>query len=97
MDRVVALKVVLPDAALSKSSVSRFFREMKIIGHLDHPNVVRALDADEHSGCPYIVMEYLEGEDLEQVFAAEAPCLRTRSSDTWPRPPAAWPTRTRRG
>ena len=73
MDRVVALKVVLPDVALSKSSVSRFFREMKIIGRLDHPNVVRALDADEHSGSPYIVMEYLEGEDLEQVFVRRGP------------------------
>lgn len=73
MDRVVALKVVLPDAELSKSSVSRFFREMKIVGRLDHPNVVRALDADEQSGCPYIVMEYLEGEDLDRVFARRGP------------------------
>ena len=41
---------------------------MKIVGLLDHPNVVRAIDADVHEGCPYIVMEYLEGDDLEQVF-----------------------------
>ena len=47
------------------TSVSRFFREMKIVGLLDHPNVVRAIDADVHEGCPYIVMEYLEGNDLE--------------------------------
>jgi serine/threonine protein kinase len=73
MDRVVALKVVLPDPALSKSSVPRFFREMKIVGMLDHPNVVRAIDADEHEGCPYIVMEYLEGEDLGRVFAHRGP------------------------
>ena len=43
---------------------------MKIVGLLDHPNVVRAIDADVHEGCPYIVMEYLEGDDLEQVFVA---------------------------
>ena len=73
MDRVVALKVVLPDTGLSKRSVSRFFREMKIVGRLDHPNVVRALDADVHEGCPYIVMEYLEGEDLEQVYTRRGP------------------------
>ena len=73
MDRVVALKVVLPDASLSRRSVSRFFREMKIVGRLDHPNVVRALDADVHEGCPYIVMEYLEGEDLEQIYARSGP------------------------
>jgi serine/threonine-protein kinase len=75
MDRVVALKVVVPDASLSKSSVARFFREMKIVGLLDHPNVVRAIDADEHDGCPYIVMEYLEGLNLEQVFAERGPLL----------------------
>ncbi len=69
MDRVVALKVFVPAATLSKTSVSRFFREMKIVALLDHPNVVRAIDADVHEGCPYIVMEYLEGDDLEHVFA----------------------------
>ena len=73
MDRVVALKVLLPDGALSESVVSRFFREMKIVGLLDHPNVVRAIDADVHEGCPYIVMEYLEGDDLERVYARRGP------------------------
>ncbi len=73
MDRVVALKVFLPDARLSKTAVSRFFREMKIVALLDHPNVVRAIDADVHEGCPYIVMEYLEGDDLEHVFARRGP------------------------
>ncbi len=68
MDRLVALKVVLPVCASSKHSVSRFFREMRIVGVLDHPNVVRAFDADQHEDSPYIVMEYLEGEDLEKVL-----------------------------
>ena len=73
MDRVVALKVFLPESTLSKTAISRFFREMKIVGLLDHPNVVRAIDADVHEGCPYIVMEYLEGDDLEHVFARRGP------------------------
>ncbi|MGZ5943178.1 MAG: protein kinase domain-containing protein, partial [Isosphaeraceae bacterium] len=47
MDRLVAVKVVLPVCATSKHSVSRFFLEMKIVGVLDHPNVVRAFDADQ--------------------------------------------------
>jgi serine/threonine-protein kinase len=73
MDRVVALKVVFTDPASSKRSIPRFFREMKIVGLLDHPNVVRAIDADEHEGWPYLVMEYLEGENLEQVCAHRGP------------------------
>jgi serine/threonine-protein kinase len=68
MDRIVALKVVLPLAVNSKHAVSRFFREMKIVGLLDHPNVVRAFDADQFEDSPYIVMEYLEGEDLEKTI-----------------------------
>jgi len=73
MDRVVALKVVLLDGTLSTESVARFFREMKIVALLDHPNVVRAIDADVHEGCPYIVMEYLEGDDFGHVFARHGP------------------------
>ena len=73
MDRVVALKVLLWDGSLSDTTVSRFFREMKIVGLLDHPNVVRAIDADVHEGSPYIVMEYLEGDDLEHVLARRGP------------------------
>ena len=73
MDRIVALKVLQPDGAISKNVVSRFFREMKIVGLLDHPHVVRAVDADVHDGCPFIVMEYLEGSDLERVLARRWP------------------------
>ncbi|MGO9466400.1 MAG: serine/threonine-protein kinase [Isosphaeraceae bacterium] len=73
MDRVVALKVILPDLAVKKGAVSRFFREMKIVALLDHPNVVRAIDADVHENCPYIVMEYLQGDDLGHVFARRGP------------------------
>jgi len=73
MDRVVALKVLVPHGALAETSVCRFSREMKIVGLLDHPNVVRAIDADVHEGCPYIVMEYLEGRDLEKVLSSRGP------------------------
>ncbi len=73
MDRVVALKAIRPDSRMTKNSVARFFREMKMIALLDHPNVVRAIDADIQDGSPYIVMEYIQGEDLEQVFARRGP------------------------
>ena len=73
MDRVVALKVLQPDNSLSQNVVARFFREMKLVALLDHPNVVRAIDADVHEGCPYIVMEYLDGDDLEHVLSHHGP------------------------
>ena len=47
MDRVVALKIIAPEIASNDRVVARFQREMKLVGRLDHPNVVRAFDADQ--------------------------------------------------
>jgi len=64
MDRVVALKVIAPEIASNERAVARFQREMKLVGRLDHENVVRAFDADQAGGMLYIVMEYVPGESL---------------------------------
>jgi serine/threonine-protein kinase len=73
MDRIVALKMVSTQPKKMQESVARFFGEMKIVGRLDHPNVVRAFDADVYLNRPYIVMEYLEGEDFEQYLNRRGP------------------------
>lgn len=41
MDRFVALKIISPEIASNERVVARFQREMKLVGRLDHPNVVR--------------------------------------------------------
>jgi hypothetical protein len=64
MDRVVALKIIAPEIASNDRVVSRFQREMKLVGRLDHPNVVRAYDADQVQKILYIVMEYVPGTSL---------------------------------
>jgi eukaryotic-like serine/threonine-protein kinase len=64
MDRVVALKIIAPEIASNDRVVARFQREMKLVGRLDHPNVVRAFDADQHQRVLYIVMEYVPGHSL---------------------------------
>lgn len=64
MDRVVALKVIAPEFASNERAVARFQREMKLVGRLDHENVVRAFDADQVAGTLFIVMEYVRGETL---------------------------------
>src|SRR3954454_4606229 len=64
MDRVVALKIIAPEIATNERVVARFQREMKLVGRLDHPNVVRAFDADQINKVLYIVMEYVAGESL---------------------------------
>jgi eukaryotic-like serine/threonine-protein kinase len=64
MDRVVALKIISPEIASNERVVARFHREMKLVGRLDHPNVVRAFDADQVQKVLYIVMEFVPGYSL---------------------------------
>src|SRR6202035_1621248 len=47
MDRVVALKIIAPEISSNERVVARFQREMRLVGRLHHPNVVRAFDADQ--------------------------------------------------
>jgi serine/threonine protein kinase len=64
MDRIVALKIIAPEIASNEKVVARFQREMKLVGRLDHPHVVRAFDADRINRTLYIVMEYVPGHSL---------------------------------
>ncbi len=67
LERFVALKVLSADRARDAQAVSRFYREMKAVGRVDHPNVVRATDAREIDGKPVLVMEYIAGMDLNAI------------------------------
>lgn len=66
----VALKVVL-DADAQPKRRERFVREARALAGLDHPHIVRLLRADLVGPAPCIVMELVEGADLEAVLAAE--------------------------
>jgi eukaryotic-like serine/threonine-protein kinase len=68
MDRIVALKIIAPEIASNERVVARFQREMKLVGRLDHPNVVRAFDADQVHKVLYIVMEYVTGQTLGDLI-----------------------------
>lgn len=67
LNRVVAVKVLPADRTHNPNSVARFQREMQAVGKLNHPNIVRAVDADEDSGTHYLVMELVEGVDLSEL------------------------------
>ncbi|MFV2065672.1 MAG: protein kinase [Pirellulales bacterium] len=67
LDKPVALKVLPEDRLQREPLVQRFFREMKAIGRLDHPNIVRATDAGEAEGVHYLAMELVDGLDLSTV------------------------------
>ena len=65
LGRIVAIKMLRPEHANNKEVVERFLREGQAANRVRHPNVVDMIDvgADER-GAPYIVQEFLEGEDL---------------------------------
>jgi serine/threonine protein kinase len=68
--REAAIKLLLPELSAREEVVSRFFTEARATGLLRHPNIVEILDCDVHpSGRAYIVMEFLEGENLGECLA----------------------------
>jgi serine/threonine-protein kinase len=73
MGRLAALKVIAPQIASRASSIARFHREMRLIGRLDHANVVRAFDGDQIGDLLYIVMEYVSGRSLDHVLLHRGP------------------------
>lgn len=67
MKRVVALKLLPPEATRSPQAVRRFYQEVEMAARLTHPNIVTAYDAGEANGLHYLVMEYVNGKDLATV------------------------------
>lgn len=64
MNRRVAVKVIRAEHFNRSLAGPRFRREIEALARLDHPHIVRALDADEADGLHFLVMEYVEGETL---------------------------------
>jgi serine/threonine protein kinase len=73
MGRVVALKVIRKERLASPDAVRRFQREVRVLAQLDHPNIVRAYDAQEVGGTQLLVMEYVAGTDLAKLVGKEGP------------------------
>lgn len=73
MDRRVAIKVIRTHLLNNPDAVARFRAEMKIAAKLDHPNIVRAHDAEELDGALLFVMEYVSGASLQVVLRKKGP------------------------
>jgi len=73
LGREVAVKVLSTGRLADQHPVARFEREMQAVGRVNHANIVQALDAREIEGTRFLVMELLEGMDLEQVLRRAGP------------------------
>jgi serine/threonine protein kinase len=68
LGQVVAIKVLPPSKAKDPQLFGRFQREARLSVGLKHRNVVRTFQVGEAAGVHYLVMEYLEGETLDEVL-----------------------------
>ncbi|MGL6074041.1 MAG: serine/threonine protein kinase [Fimbriiglobus sp.] len=81
--RKVAIKVLtLPkNEATPKLSIERFMREARAAAALDHPNIVRIHDVAQHQNTHYLVMEYVDGWNLDEVLAKSGAIPASRVVD----------------
>ena len=70
LGRTVALKVLGSDLATDNAGRLRFEREAQIVASLNHPHICTLHDVGRQHGRDFLVMEYLEGETLEQRLAS---------------------------
>jgi len=66
--QIVALKVLPPSKSREKNFLMRFHREAQMNMELIHPNIVRTFETGVYNGVHYMVMDYLEGETLDQFL-----------------------------
>jgi eukaryotic-like serine/threonine-protein kinase len=73
MKRRVAIKVLPRHRVNDSSYLERFRLEARAVAKLDDPNIVRAYDIDNEGDTHYIVMEYVDGQDLHQIIVGQGP------------------------
>src|SRR5712692_9194174 len=70
LDRLVALKILPPDAGRDPAFAERFTREARALAKLNHPNIVGVYDFGQTDGQYYLIMEFVDGLNLRQVLRA---------------------------
>lgn len=73
MHKQRAIKVLPKKRVKDSSYLARFHLEAQATSQLDHPNIVRCYDVDNEGDTHYIVMEFIEGKDLNTIVKQEGP------------------------
>jgi hypothetical protein len=81
LDREVAVKVMSSDFAADETSRPRFYREARAAAKLQHRNIVTIFEFGEEDETPFIVMEFLRGQDLSKRVRAEPPLTLAQKID----------------
>ncbi|HZB24663.1 MAG TPA: serine/threonine-protein kinase, partial [Vicinamibacterales bacterium] len=78
LEREVALKIIGTSLEENPEQRERFFREARAAGQLSHRNIITIHDLGEHEGQPYLAMEFLSGQDLQQRLTRGEPMTLRR-------------------
>jgi serine/threonine protein kinase len=70
LNRAVAIKVLPPQFATTPELLTRFEREAAIVANLNHSNIVQVIDRGREGKTLFIVMEYVEGQNLDKLIRA---------------------------
>jgi predicted Ser/Thr protein kinase len=73
LERTVALKVLHQRLTEESEYVERFRREARMVAGLSHHNIVSVIDRGEHDGRPFIVFEFIDGDNLKQLVDRGGP------------------------
>jgi DNA helicase-2/ATP-dependent DNA helicase PcrA len=76
LHRIVALKLLPPEALSQQDRRRRFLQEARAASALNHPHILTVYEVGEDEGLPYMAMEYVEGETLRQKIEARAFSVR---------------------
>jgi serine/threonine-protein kinase len=69
----VAIKLLSNSLAAQPSYLERFHQEARAAAALAHRNIIRAFDVDQHENFHYLVMEYVDGVDLQAIVSRNGP------------------------
>jgi len=81
MNRRVALKTISRQVRKDPASLERFLGEARAVAALDHPNIVQAYSIDNEGDRYYLVMEYVDGQDLQEMVEAGGPLEFAAAAD----------------
>ncbi len=81
MNRKVALKTLSKQVSQDPAALERFLTEARAIAALDHPNIVQAYSVDNEGDRYYLVMEYVDGENLQRIVEKEGPLDYRQAAD----------------
>ena len=71
LNRIVAVKVLRPEFVDDQEFLAKFKREAEAVASLSHPNIVNVYDVGEDGKVHYIVMEYVDGQNLKEIIQDE--------------------------